>query len=154
MRQSQNTEGWSSKMAIFGPILDFWGPKWPGLGLKTSKMDSAPQKTPSQTPHTPLNSIWGRNGEKQAFRLQQITRLPQITEFQRGGEGDTPSCYVGDGSYLLHLTYMITTDYTITLFIYLQGYLFSQNIQLTADYQITADYRISNGVGYTIMLYR
>ena len=31
------------------------------------------------------------------FKLQQITRLPQITRFHRGGEGwvGTPSCYVG-----------------------------------------------------------
>ena len=35
-----------SKMVIFEVFLDFWGPKWPGLGLKTSEMDSARPRTP------------------------------------------------------------------------------------------------------------
>ena len=55
--------------AHFGPFFGvgkffshFLATRWGRGGLETSKMDSQCPKTPILTPHTSLNSLWGRNG--------------------------------------------------------------------------------------------
>ena len=52
------------KITSFSP---FFATRWRQGGLKTSKMDSQRPITPILTPHTCLNSLWGRNGEKLDF---------------------------------------------------------------------------------------
>ena len=65
-------------MARFGVFLEFWGPRGPRVGLKTSKMDLARVKTPILTPHTCLNSLWGRNGENRAFFKNRAKPPPNL----------------------------------------------------------------------------
>ena len=77
-------------MARFWVFFEFWGPRGPRVGLKTSKMDSPCPKTPILTPHTCLNSLWGRNGENRAF-FQKSGQTPAEFMFQvRISLGPTP----------------------------------------------------------------
>ena len=65
-------------MARFWVFFEFWGPRGPRVGLKTSKMDSARVKTPILTPHTCLNSLWGPNGDFGPFLGSDPKKGPKI----------------------------------------------------------------------------
>ena len=89
--------------AHFGPFFGvekffshFLATRWGRGGLETSKMDSQCPKTPILTPHTSLNSLWGRNGawrnkvpvppalKKILLCKKKITSPP--AKFQRGSK--------------------------------------------------------------------